>query len=140
MQPFDQATALAVLCRAPASAVTALAEALLPELGPVDVLRHRTGLMMLPMPESAQGATFYLGEVLVSEAHVRLGCGEGYAMCIGRDTRHALAAAILDAARSSAPFRPRIDNFLAEQADALAAADAALLRAVEQTRVEMETF
>lgn len=140
MQPFDQAAALAVLCRAPASEVTALAEILLPELGSVDVLRHRTGLMMLPMPESAQGTTFYLGEVLVSEAHVRLSCGEGYAMCIGRDTRHALAAAILDAARSSDMFCSRIDSFLADQADALAAADAALLREVEQTRVEMETF
>lgn len=140
MEPFDQAAALAVLCRAPTDAVVALAEALVPELGPISVLRHRTGLMMLPMADSARGATFYLGEVLVSEAQVRLDGHDGYAVCLGRDTRHALAAAILDAARSAGPARPRIDRFLAAQAADLEEADAALLRQVEATRVEMETF
>ncbi len=64
---------LGVLTRAPAEEVKALADALLPELGDVQVLRNRTGLFMLPMRDPVQGATFYLGEILVAEAHVEVG-------------------------------------------------------------------
>jgi alpha-D-ribose 1-methylphosphonate 5-triphosphate synthase subunit PhnG len=140
MNPHERATALSVLCQAPGADVATFAEALLPELAPISVLRHQTGLVMLPMEESAQGASFYLGEVLVCEAHVRLAEHEGYALCLGRDMRHALAAAILDAAMAAGLAAPHIAAFVATQALAQAEADAALVRQVEATRVEMETF
>lgn len=140
MSPDHRAVTLSVLCQAPGAAVAAFAEALLPELGPVSVLRHQTGLVMLPMEESAQGVSFYLGEVLVCEAHVRLGEHEGYALCMGRDMRHALAAAILDAAHAAGLAQARISAFVAAQAQAQAQADADLQRQVDATRVEMETF
>lgn len=121
--------------------MTELAEAILPALGEVQVLSNRTGLVMLPYTDTSQGTRFHLGEVLVAEAHVRLANGvEGYGACVGRDLLHALAVALLDAALVAGIARERILAFLVEQAAAQAAADELLLRQVEATRVEMETF
>ena len=137
---LNQAEVLGVLTRAPADRVKGFVEELLPELEAVEVLQNRTGLVMLPMTESVQGATFYLGEVLVAEARVRVGHADGYAACLGRDLQQALAIAILDAALAAGTQRDRITTFVAELAADLSAADDRLLRQVEATRVEMETF
>lgn len=141
---LSQADILGILCRAPAAEVKTFADALLPDLGPVEVLYNRTGLVMQPMRDPAQGALFYLGEVLVSEAHIRLtgaaGCPEGYAACLGRDLQQALAIALLDAAAVGGLARERLGAFVAQQTAVLAAADEVLLRQVEATRAEMETF
>jgi alpha-D-ribose 1-methylphosphonate 5-triphosphate synthase subunit PhnG len=132
--------ALSVLTRAPPDPVKSFVDNLLPALGAVEVLHNRTGLVMLPLTESVQGATFYLGEVLVAEARVRLGNHDGYAACLGRDLQQALAIAILDAALAAGVHRDRITTFVEALAADLAAADEHLLRQVEATRVEMETF
>ena len=136
----EQAIRLGVLTRAPADATKAFAETLLQQIGEIEVLRNRTGLIMLPMTEPAQGTSFYLGETLVAEAHVRLGNIEGYGLCLGRDLEQALAVAIIDAAAEGGIARGDIETFVAEQAARLAADDDLLLREVEATRVEMETF
>lgn len=139
---LDQSRVLSTLTRAPAERVKALAEELLPALGEVEVLQNRTGLAMLPYRDSAQGELFHLGEVLVSEAHVRLGASgeEGYAACLGRDLELALAVALLDASLSTNVMPGRLEPFIAREEAALAAEEDALLRQVEATRVEMETF
>jgi alpha-D-ribose 1-methylphosphonate 5-triphosphate synthase subunit PhnG len=137
---LDQSTYLAVLARSPAGAVKQFAEELMPELGAIDVLANRTGLVMVPMEETAQGAAFYLGEVLVAEAHVRAAGAEGYAACLGRDLEQALAIALIDAAVAGGVARARIAAFVSDQAAALDAAEQELLRQVAATRVEMETF
>jgi alpha-D-ribose 1-methylphosphonate 5-triphosphate synthase subunit PhnG len=134
------ASVLTTLTHAPADAVKDFADALLPDLGQVEVLTNRTGLVMLPYTDSAQGTVFHLGEVLVSEAHVRLGGAEGYGMVTGRDLVQALAVAVLDAALRAGLHAERITAFVAQQAAQQAADDERLLRAVETTRVEMETF
>jgi alpha-D-ribose 1-methylphosphonate 5-triphosphate synthase subunit PhnG len=132
---------LTLLTHAPAEAVKLLAEALLPALGTPRVLVNRTGLVMLPYTDSAEGTVFHLGEVLVSEAHVALeGGAQGYALCTGRDRAQALAIALIDAAIAAGIEIARIDSFLDEQERAQTAADDALLRQVEATRVEMQTF
>lgn len=138
-EPFNQAAALSILCRAPAEAVKMQAERLLAIGGEVQLLRNRTGLLMQPMRESVEQSDFYLGEVLVCEAHVRFNGHEGYAVCLGRDLEQALAIALIDAARSGAGD-PLIEAFIAEQAQLLAAEDEALLQEVTRTRVELETF
>ncbi|NJN16963.1 MAG: phosphonate C-P lyase system protein PhnG [Oscillochloris sp.] len=138
-ETFDQAAALGILCRAPAAAVKMQAERLLAHNHDVQVLRNRTGLMMLPMRESVAESDFYLGEVLVAEAHVRMHGHEGYAVCLGRDLEQALAIAIIDAVRCGAGDTT-IEAFLVEQAQSLAAEDDVLLQAVAKTRVELETF
>lgn len=133
----DHARRLEVLARAAPARLKAAAEALLPSLGAVEVLVNRTGLVMLPMRDTVKGTDFHLGEVLVAEAHLRTSAGaEGYGMVIGRDLERAMAMAVLDAAGDD----PAVARLVAEEARAQAAADRETLRAVEATRVEMETF
>lgn len=142
---FSQGEALSVLTHAPAGSVKHLAEVVLAQLEHITVLRNRTGLVMLPYLDSAQGTTFNLGEVLVSEAHLRIergmGAGtEGYGMVLGRDAEFAVAVAVLDAALTAGVMSTAITTFLTEHAQIQQAADEMLLRKVESTRVEMETF
>ncbi len=132
---------LSTLTHADPATVKAFAEALLPELGDVNVRRNRTGLVMLPATDSVRGTVFHLGEVLVTEALVELpGGAQGYAACTGRDAEQAIACALLDAAIRTDAFADRVRAFVEAQAAANAAADEALLRNVNATRVEMETF
>jgi alpha-D-ribose 1-methylphosphonate 5-triphosphate synthase subunit PhnG len=137
---MDDTELLSTLTRADAGAVKAFAEELLPKLERVEVVRNRTGLAMLPMRESARGATFYVGEVLLAEAQVRAAGAEGYAACLGRDLEQALALALIDAAHRAGVARTAIFAFAQAQAEALEAAEAELLREVERTRVDLETF
>lgn len=138
---FSQSDALSVLARAPAQPVKDLAEAALARMGSIEVLVNRTGLVMLPFTDNAQGVVFHLGEVLVAEAHIRLPDGtEGYGMCLGRDNVLALAVSVLDAALTAHILPDEIAAFLEEHAVAQAAEDEALLKAVESTRIEMTTF
>jgi alpha-D-ribose 1-methylphosphonate 5-triphosphate synthase subunit PhnG len=138
---FTQGEALSVLTHAPAEAVKTLAEALLERIGNVEVLISRTGLAMLPYRDSAQGAVFHLGEVLVAEAHIRIeGGAQGYGLVLGRDLEFAMAVAVIDAALSTEINRPAIEMFLEAQRQAQAAADDLLLRQVAATRIELETF
>lgn len=137
---MDPSELLSTLSRADAGAVKAFAEDLLPSLGDVEVLANRTGLAMLPLRESAQGATFYVGEVLLAEAHVRAAGAEGYAACLGRDLQQALALALIDAAGRAGVAGPAILAFAQAQAAAIEAEEAALEREVGRTRVDLETF
>ena len=138
----NAAERLSVLSQAPAAKVKVLAEGLLDDLGAIDVIENRTGLVMLPYTDSVQGITFHLGEVLIAEARVRLTDHdvEGYGSCLGRDLVQALALALLDAALragiSTAAINTLADTCTVELADA----DADLLRRVATTRVNMETF
>ncbi|MBP1465242.1 phosphonate C-P lyase system protein PhnG [Candidatus Chloroploca sp. M-50] len=131
---------LDILTRSPADAVKRFAEDLLPRLEPVEVLRNRTGLAMLPFRETAQESSFYLGEILLAEAHVRVAGVEGYAACLGRDLEQALALALIDAAHRAGIAGPAIADFARVQAADLVETDEALMRAVGQTRVDLETF
>lgn len=133
---------LSVLSQAPADKVKALAEGLLADFGAIEVIENRTGLVMLPYTDSVKGITFYLAEVLIAEARVRLKGHdiEGYAACLGRDTQQALAVALLEAALRAGLCSPEINAFIAAQGAELAQADEQLLRQVETTRINLETF
>jgi alpha-D-ribose 1-methylphosphonate 5-triphosphate synthase subunit PhnG len=138
---FSQSDYLTILTHAPAEAVKAFAETILPEVATVTVLQNRTGLVMLPYTDTSKGTLFHLGEVLVAEAHVRIESGvEGYAACVGRDLVQALAVALLDAALTAGIQCEAIEAFLTEQQTQQRETDDQLLRQVEATRVEMETF
>jgi len=136
---FDPARLLDILARADAGRLAALAERLLPDLGAVEVIHSRTGLVMLPMRDTVQGTDFHLGEVLVAEAHIRVAATEGYGMVVGRDLERAMAMAVVDAAASLGQT-PEIRDFLQAEAEAQIAADTAHLCKIEATRVDMETF
>lgn len=141
MQSFTQTEYLTILTHSPAEAVKLLADEIIQHLGEIIVLQNRTGLVMLPYTDSAKGSQFHLGEVLVAEAHVRLENGvEGYAACTGRDLLQALAVALLDTALQSNIQRETIFAFISEQQTIQQGEDDLLLRQVESTRIEMETF
>lgn len=136
---------MTILSQSPVAEVEALAEAVLPRLGAVDVLANRTGIVVLPYADSAKGVTFHLGEVLMAEARVRAtlpsgAVAEGYGACMGRNTRFALALALLDVAWRYGMDKPVLEAFVARQASELERKDQELLRNVEDTRVQMETF
>lgn len=138
---YTQSAALTLLTHAPPSAVKALAEDLIPHLGTINVLINRTGLVMLPYTDTATGTQFHLGEVLVSESRVQVKSEiTGYGMCIGRDLEQSMAIALIDAAFQSGIDMQRIHAFLQTQEASQQAADEHLLRQVEATRIEMETF
>lgn len=103
-QPRDHAQVLAVLARARPAPLKELAERLLDTMGELQVIENRTGLVMLPMRDSVQAVDFHLGEVLVSEAHIRDGAGNvGYGMVTGRDLERAMAMAVVDLRLVQAP-------------------------------------
>jgi alpha-D-ribose 1-methylphosphonate 5-triphosphate synthase subunit PhnG len=132
--------ALSILARARSAPLQALAEALLDVLPPLEVMENRTGLVMLPMIDTVKGATFHLGEALVSEARVRCGGAEGYGMILGHDLVTALAMAVVDAAGVLDMASERIAALIDAEAAHQAETEHARLREVAATRVEMETF
>jgi len=136
------ASTLSVLCRAPAEQVKEWAESRLERLEPlgIHVERNATGLVLLPMQDTVRGGPFLLGEVLVAEALVQVGSARGYAAVLGRDLEQALAVALLDAATQLPEQAADILELVDQQRGVQEASDAKLLREVEATRVEMETF
>ncbi|MEO1166186.1 MAG: phosphonate C-P lyase system protein PhnG [Chloroflexota bacterium] len=133
--------ALSILTQATPDATKDLADSAIPYLGNIQVLKNRTGLVMLPYTDSAEGAAFHLGEVLVAEAHIRAENGtEGYGMVIGRDVVLAMAIAVLDACLAGNIMTDEITAFLQQEAERLNNEETELLKQVQATRVEMETF
>ena len=131
---------LGTLARADATKLKAFAETLIPELGEIEVLQSQSGLVMLPMRDTAGGVAFHLGEVLMSEAHIRMGDVQGYGMRRGHDLEASMAMALVDLALAADVRAPDCKAFCDAQAKALQAADSVVLRRVEATRVNMETF
>jgi alpha-D-ribose 1-methylphosphonate 5-triphosphate synthase subunit PhnG len=131
---------LSTLARADASRLKAFAETLIPDLGEIQVLQSRSGLVMLPMRDTAGGVAFHLGEVLMSEAHISQGATDGYGMRRGHDLEAAMAMALVDLALATNTRASDCAAFCADEAAALRSQDEDTLRRVEATRVNMETF
>lgn len=136
---FSHSAMLGVLARAEPGALKAVAETLLPDLGDITVVQNRTGLVMLPMRDTARGTAFHLGEVLMSEARITTDGAEGYGMRRGRDLEAAMAMAVVDLA-AALGVTGDLPAYLDRESAAQQAADSARLRDVAATRVDMETF
>jgi alpha-D-ribose 1-methylphosphonate 5-triphosphate synthase subunit PhnG len=139
---YGHGKALEILASCRSANIKAFAEELLETLGDVSVLSNRTGLAMLPFKDTVKGTDFHLGEVLVSEAHIRLLAHdlEGYGAIVGRDLEHAMAMAIIDASMFARHMESRIVEFLDEECGVQEENDRQRLQQVEATRVLMETF
>ncbi len=131
---------LSVLARADDVELKNFAETLIPDLGEIEVLQSQSGLVMLPMRDTAGGVAFHLGEVLMSEAHIRKGDVQGYGMRRGHDLEASMAMALVDLAMATDLRASDCKAFCDAQAAALRKADTDVLRRVEATRVNMETF
>lgn len=136
----DHSHLLSVLALADAGRIKAFAETLFASLAEIEVSHSRTGLVMLPMRDTAGGTAFLLGEVLVSEAHISAGDFEGYGMRRGRDLEAAMAMALVDLAVANDVDVDRCTAFCADEAAIQAIKDRETLCRVEATRVDMETF
>lgn len=106
----------------------------------VEVTRGPTvGLLMMRVEEPVQRLPFNFTEVTVSEAEVSAGPHRGYAMVMGRNPEHALAAAVLDAAvEAEHPLTPHILDALASARDNEARAWATRWARTAPTRVQFE--
>lgn len=131
---------LSTLARADAGRLKAFAETLIPALGDITVLQSRSGLVMLPMRDTAHGVSFHLGEVLMSEAHIKRGDKDGYGMRQGHDLEAAMAMALVDLALASDIAAEACTSFCETEAREQAQKDHETLCKVEATRVNMETF
>ncbi|MHC0054573.1 phosphonate C-P lyase system protein PhnG [Actibacterium sp. D379-3] len=140
MQPMSHGALLDVLAKADPAPLKALAETLIDRLGEIEVVQNRTGLVMLPMQDTAGGTAFHLGEVLVSEAHILSDGTVGYGMRKGHDLEAAMAMAVVDLAVARGVSESICMSFCRAQAEAQAARETETLRRVEATRVDMETF
>ena len=137
----DHGAVLDVLARARPERLKALAENVLAEMGSIEVITNRTGLVMVPLRDTVENVDFHLGEVLVSEAHIADGAGHvGYGMITGRDLERAMAMAVIDLRIAALGMDDAIATFIDNEQSHQAAADEARMRQVEATRVEMETF
>lgn len=138
---MEHSMLLTALTQTPADILKVFADQVLLDIRRVEVLENRVGLTMWPMRDPVKGTDFFLGEVLIAEARVRVG-GEvdGYGACLGRDLEQALGIAVLDAAWRAGIVAARIEAFAAEQARVQAEADERLLKQVEATRITLETF
>jgi len=140
MEELNHGQLLSTLARADPDRIKALAETLIDQVGEVEVVASRTGLVMLPMRDTAGGTAFHLGEVLMSEAHIRADGVEGYGLRRGRDLEAVMAMALVDLALARDIAKADCLEFYAAEAAGQAAEDDITLRRIEATRVDMETF
>lgn len=131
---------LDALAKADPTKLKQFVETLIGDLGDIEVLHSRTGLVMLPMRDTAQGVVFHLGEVLVSEAHIRADAQEGYGLRRGHDLEASMAMALIDLAMKRGIQADSCTKFCEAARHSQNAKDDATLRRVEATRVNMETF
>ena len=102
-----------LIARADSERICEIAERILADTTVEVIKKPSSGMIMMRFRDTAEKCIFNLGEVLVTEAEVRIDEELGYAMVMGRDPETALAGAILDAAvESGHPLAPGIIDLL----------------------------
>lgn len=102
-----------LIARADSERICEIAERILADTEVEVIKKPVGGMIMMRFRDTAEKCVFNLGEVLVTEAEVRIDEELGYAIVMGRDPEAALAGAILDAAvESGHPITPEIIDLL----------------------------
>ncbi len=102
-----------LIARANSERICEIAERILADTAVEVIKKPVGGMIMMRFRDTAEKCVFNLGEVLVTEAEVRIDEELGYAIVMGRDPEAALAGAILDAAvESGHPLTPEIIDLL----------------------------
>jgi len=111
-EPTERQRWMAVLARATHEELEAFASA--HELPSWDIVKGpETGVVMVEARAGGTGRRFNLGEATVTRAAVRLATGEvGLSYALGRDTRRAELAAVIDGLLQHAGWRRRVENGL----------------------------
>jgi alpha-D-ribose 1-methylphosphonate 5-triphosphate synthase subunit PhnG len=96
---------------------------------------------MMGVAESVQQTPFYLGEVLITQAVVKVGEQIGYGYIMGDDLERADCIAIIDAVLpGSDPAADMVRSFVAKTLEALKMRDRVEYSAVAQTKVKFDTM
>lgn len=128
-----------LLSRADRDALIQTADACLRELDVSLVSGPQLGTVLLQVREPVERRRFYLGDVLATEARLRLGEHEGWALRLGDDPEATVAAAVCDAAfYAGADHRAAIVELCARTQAELAAQREAELADIAATAVEFE--
>lgn len=129
---------MGLLARAPAARLAALLGA---EPEAEDLRAPEVGAVMTRGRMGATGAPFNLGEMSVTRASVRLGCGAvGHAYVQGRDKGHARRAALVDAMMQTGAAAELSTRVLAPLRAEEAARRAARAGKAAATKVEFFTM
>jgi len=99
------------------------------------------GMIMMRFVDTAKNQVFNLGEVLITEAEVRIGDNRGYAMMMGMELEATLASAILDAAvESGHPLSSRIIDLLMTEEKRLKNELQKMRSKINTTKVDFEAM
>lgn len=131
-----------IFARAEMAALQEMAEAIL-ATGPWQVLQPpTTGMVMMQVTEVVEHQPFFVGDLLVTECEVQVGGFVARGYVLGEDPDRAFHAAIVQAALADPdhPLRPRIDAFLTEQAERIAAHQGLEEALVSRTKVHFDTL
>jgi alpha-D-ribose 1-methylphosphonate 5-triphosphate synthase subunit PhnG len=106
-----------------------------------DISAPEASLVMIKKRESAKGVLFYLGEMLVTEARVRIRGAIGLGIVAGYSFEEARSMAVVDAAcAASLPEAADWEALLEAEEAAIAAADEAEALRVARSRVAFESM
>lgn len=101
----------------------------------------RAGLVMGKVRESARRGLFYLGEVLITEAKVRVAGSPGLGLLRGWDEEGAVDLAVIDAAERAGIALPTPWHERLVEAETAIEGERAVHRfAIEATRVDFQTM
>ncbi|OZI11434.1 phosphonate C-P lyase system protein PhnG [Bacillaceae bacterium SAS-127] len=99
------------------------------------------GLVMIKVRETAQQQLFYLGEVFVTEARVKVAGQIGVGMVVGDQQELAYHLAIIDAAyAASLPETEQWSTYLLEEEQLISEQNIAEANRVYRTKVSFETM
>ncbi|MDZ4136874.1 MAG: phosphonate C-P lyase system protein PhnG [Paracoccaceae bacterium] len=133
----------AALIAADAGKVAALAAAITARAKATPLAPPREGLMLMQLRDSVAGKPFHLGEIPVTQVHLRLngpeGLAEGGAVLMSDDLPRATAIAVLDAALAADwPEAPAIEALIAEGQAARSNTNADRALVLERTKVDFK--
>lgn len=130
-----------ILVRSPEELASSLAELIRSRYEVKELEEPNEGLVMLTMRETAHNTLFHPGEVLVTEAKVRIGETIGIGILQGHHPRKALDLAVIDAAWSAGlPECSQMEVSIREAALRITESDARQAAVTAATRVSFETM
>lgn len=139
---FSRADWPRLLCALPAADVRQVAADLTQELSVEDLMLPQSGLGLLQLCDGALAESYYLGEIPIARAHVRLTSpdgqtGEGAAQLLDDRAGLARAIAIIDAARAARLAGwERTESLLQQGARCIAETESARRAILTATRVD----
>lgn len=94
---------------------------------------------MIRAEDSVEGQAFYLGEALITECEVNVDGQPGFGICLGDEPVRSYCIAFIDALLQLSDARgARVDAFLKEQEELIAAKVQAEHKQIQRTKVDFK--